>query len=303
MARVPAFLCPILIVVLSGCSRNDSPLGPGIMLPPSFTFVPGQTLSYSRLNYDGNHNPVATFQHQLIVVAYTGNGALPVGTPGPVATICVTTSDGSGVRSDTVFVAVGFGRMDVLDVESRRAGRLPPLPLWNALIELNLDPSPDTLLAYDSTFTVAMASGHVLRDRVIRRVVTRYAGEDRIPALGGPIINCFVYTRTVYSAETIDTAGVLLFQGPVTSLLDSLWFADGVGPVLWTSKGSAFETDSLGLPFSSSALQVMATDSSFDSYEVRYARVNGGDNLVLRDALYEIPPVMYTVTSVFAKNF
>ena len=303
MARVPAFLCLIPIVVLSGCSRNDSPSGPGMTLPPSFTFVPGQTISYSRRNYDGNHNPVAVFQHEVIVVAYTGNGALPVGTPGPVATICVVTSDGSGARSDTVFVAAAFGGMDVLDMESRRAGRMPELPLWNTLLELNLDPSPDTLLSYDSTFTVAMASGHLFRDRVIRSVVARYAGEDRIPAFGGPVINCFVYTRTVYSAETVDTAGVLLFQGPVTSLLDSLWFADGVGPVLWTSKGNAFETDSLGLPFSSSALQVLATDSSFNSYEVRYARVNGGDNLVLRDALYEIPPVMYTITSAFAKNF
>jgi len=162
---------------------------------------------------------------------------------------------------------------------------------------------PDTLVTYDSTFTVAMASGHLLRDRVMRSVVTRFVGEDVIPAFGAPLITCFVYTRAVFGAETVDTAGVLLFQGPVTTFLDSLWFADGIGPVRWTSRGSAFETDSLGLPFSLSALQVCGTDSSFDSYEVRYTRTDGQDLLLLRESLYDIPPVLYTVTAAFAKNF
>ena len=303
MVRFPAFIGVSLLIAQSGCTRNDTPLGPGTLIPPSFAFVPGQTISYTRRNFDANHNPVSMFQHEVTVLAYSGNGPLPVGTPGPVATVCVTTSEGSAVRLDTVLIAAGKGGMEIFDLESRRTGRVPLLPLWSTLIDLSMNPAPDTVLSYDSTFTVALASGHLLRDRVMRSVVTRYAGEDRIHALGAPIINCFVYTRTVYGAETVDTAGVLLFQGPVMSFLDSLWFADGIGPVLWTSRGSAFETDSLGLPFSSSALQAVCTDASFDSYEVHYARVNGNDLLVLRVPLYEIPPLLYTVTEAFAKNF
>ncbi len=297
MTRFPAFIGVLLLLVSSGCVKNEGPSGPRILITPSFAFVPGQTLSYLRRNFDSDHNPVSTFQHDVSVLAYPGAGPLPV------ATVCVTSSGGSGVRLDTVTLVAGGGGIEILDESSQGAGRAPGLPLWNPLIDVRLNPAPDTLLSYDSTFTVTMASGHVLRDRVMRSIVTRYAGEDQIPAFGAPFINCFVYTRTVYSAETVDTAGVLLFQGPVTALLDSLWFADGIGPVLWTSRGSAFETDSLGLPFSSSALQVLCTAASFDSYEVHYARMNGQDLLVLRKSLYDFPPLLYTVTAAFAKNF
>jgi hypothetical protein len=148
-----------------------------------------------------------------------------------------------------------------------------------------------------------MVSGHVLRDRVRCLVVSRYAAEDQVPAFGSPFINCFVFTRTVSCEETVDTAGVLLFQGPVISLLDSVWFADGIGPVRMTSWGSTLELDSLGLPFSLSRLQVVHAQSSHDSYEVHYARVNGRDSLVLREPLYAQPAVVYTVITAYAKNF
>ena len=148
-----------------------------------------------------------------------------------------------------------------------------------------------------------MASGHVLRDRVTCRVEMRYAGEDLISAFGAPLINCFVFTRTVSSEETVDTAGVLLFQGPVITLLDSVWFADDIGPVKLTSRGSTLEVDSLGLPFTLSPLQVVHTPSSHDSYEVHYALVNGRDSLALRESLYYAPAMVYTVIVAYARNF
>ncbi|HTY59273.1 MAG TPA: hypothetical protein VMF59_10660, partial [Bacteroidota bacterium] len=279
---------------------TNSPTGPRSLVPPSFAFSPGQVISYARQNFDDNHNPVSSYQHDVEVLS-TGR---TIGGVADAATAGITTSWAGGVeRHDTVTLALEGGKLLIYDPSARSGGGYPALPLWNTLVDLNLNAAQATLLGYDSTFTVPMVSGHTLRDRVTCTVETHYAGEDRIPAFGAPIVNCFVFTRSVYLAETVDTGGVTLFQGSAVALLDSVWFADGIGPVRWTSRGSAFELDSLGLPFSLSALQVLATPSSFDSYEVHYTNAGGRDLLLLRRSLYDVAHVVYTVTDAFAKNF
>jgi hypothetical protein len=83
------------------------------------------------------------------------------------------------------------------------------------------------------------------------------------------VINCFVFTRTVNCAETVDTAGVLLFQGPVITLLDSIWYANDIGPVKMTSRGNTLEVDSLAL----------------------------------RESLFFMPTMAYAVIVAYARNF
>ncbi len=294
-------LCGALVSgACSGCSSNDSPSGPRTIVPPSFTFSPGQAVSYSRANYDRNYNEVASYQHDALV--FTAGETIG-GLGDAAAGVVVATSGGAGTRLDTAWLAVQGGMVLIYDPKGQTGGRFPRVPLWGVLVDLRLNPAADTLLSSDSTFVLPMASGHVLRDRVTTSVVTRYVREDRIPAFGTPFINCFLFMRTVSCGETVDTGGVILFQGPTVSLLDSVWFGDGLGPVRWTSQGSTFGVDSLGLPFSLSALQAVCTPASFDSYEVHYANVNGRDLLSLRRSLYETPPLLYTVTAAYAKNF
>jgi hypothetical protein len=299
MMRSPALFGIASLSVLLGCARNETPSGPRIVIPPSFVFSPGQTLSYIRQNFDQNHNLVSTFRHDVEVLTSGGM----IGGLANAATVMVSSSGGNLTRIDTVALAIEGGRLLIYDARARASAGFPPLPFWNTLIDLSLPAAADTLLSCDSTFTVAMASGHILRDRVTCRIETRYVGEEVIPAFGAPVVNSFVFTRTVYCGETVDTAGVLLFQGPVITLLDSVWFADGIGPAKWTSRGNTLEVDSLGLPFSLAPLQVVHTPSSHDSHEVHYARVNGRDSLVLRESLYVVPAVVYTVTVVYEKNF
>jgi len=207
------------------------------------------------------------------------------------------------MRFDTAAMAVSGGKLVIYDARAQVPGRIPPLPSWNPLVNLGLSAVPDTLLSFDSTFTVPMASGNILRDRVRSRVETRYVSEDPISAFGSPIVNCFVFLRTVSCEETVDTAGVILFQGPVITLLDSIWFADGIGPVKMASRGSTLEVDSLGFPFTLSPFQVVRTPSSLDSYEVHYARVKGRDSLALRESLFFVPPLVYTEIIAYAKNY
>ena len=299
MIRGTAVFGMVAISALAGCAGDEPPSGPRRVLPPSYAFSAGQSLSYTRRNFDNNYTPVSSFQHDVEVLA-TGR---TIGGLADAATVKVSTSGGSGTRMDTVAMAVEGGRLMIYDGRGQAPGRFPVLPLWNTLIDLNLSALPATLLSFDSTFTLTMASGHVLRDRVNCRVEIRYAAEDHISAFGAPLINCFVFLRTVSCEETVDTAGVLLFQGPVIALLDSIWFADDIGPVRMTSRGSVFEVDSLGLPFSLSPLQVVHTTASHDSYEVHYARVNGRDSLALRESLYSSPVMAYTVIVAFARNF
>jgi hypothetical protein len=299
MIRCPEILGVVVMSVLIGCTRNDSPSGPRRVLLPSYAFSAGQVLSFWRQNFDQNHNPVSSFQHDAQVLSTGGM----IGGRADAATVRILTSWGGGTRVDTVGMAVEEGELMIYDGRGQAPGRIPPLPLWNPLIDLNLGAAPATLLSFDSTFTLTMASGHVLRDRVTCLVEMRYAGEDLISAFGAPLINCFVFTRTVSSEETVDTAGVLLFQGPVITLLDSIWFADDIGPVKLTSRGSTLEVDSLGLPFTLAPLQVVHTPSSHDSYEVHYALVNGRDSLALRESLYTTPAMVYTVIVAYARNF
>ena len=299
MIRRPVLPGIVVMVALAGCAGNGSPSGPRMLLPPSYAFSAGQSLSYTRQNFDQNHNPVSSFQHEVEVLA-TGRTA---GGLADAATVRVSTSGGSGTRIDTVTMAVQGGKLMIYDGRGQVPGRFPLLPLWNTLFDLDLNTVPATLLSFDSTFALTMMSGHVLRDRVNCRVEIRYVAEDLISAFGSPLINCFVFTRTVSCEETVDTAGVLLFQGPVITLLDSIWFADDIGPVKMTSRGSILEVDSLGLPFSLSPLQVVHTPSSHDSYEVHYARVNGRDSLALREDLYFRPATVFTVILAYARNF
>jgi hypothetical protein len=256
-------------------------------------------MSYTRQNFDQNYTLVSTFQHDVEVLA-TGR---TIGGLADAATVTVSTSGGSGMRIDTVTMAVEGGKFLIYDSRGQAPGRVPLLPLWNTLFDLGLNAVPASPLSFDSTFTLTMVSGQVLRDRVNCRVEIRYVAEDLISVFGAPLVNCFVFTRTVSCEETVDTAGVLLFQGPVITLLDSIWFADDIGPVKMTSRGSILGVDSLGLPFSLSALQVFHTLSAHDSYEVHYARVNGRDSLALRDNLYFRPSMAYTVIVAYARNF
>jgi hypothetical protein len=299
MIRCPALVILLVMSAPLGCTRNEPPSGPRLVIPPRYGFSRGQVLAYTRQNFDQNHNPVSSFQHEVEILA-TGQ---TIGGFSDAATVKVTTSGGGLSRIDTAAMALEEGRLMIYDGRGQIPGRYPALPLWNTLIDLGLNAASDTLLSFDSTFTVTMASGHILRDRVSCRVETRYAAEDQIPAFGAPFINCFVFTRTVSCEETVDTAGVLLFQGPVITLLDSVWFADEIGPVKMTSRGNTLELDSLGLPFSLSSLQVVHAPSSHDSYEVHYARVNGRDSLALRESLYFMPTLAYTVIIAYAKNF
>jgi hypothetical protein len=279
--------------------RERAASGPRRLLLPRYAFSAGQILSYTRQNFDQNYTPVSSFQHDVEVLA-TGR---TIGGLADAATVKVSTSGGSGTRVDTVTMAVEGGKLMIFDGSGQAPGRFPLLPLWNTLFDLGLNAVPAALLSFDSTFTLTMVSGNVLRDRVNCRVEIRCAGEDQISAFGAPIISCFVFTRTVSCEETVDTSGVLLFQGPVITLLDSVWFADDIGPVKMTSRGNIFGVDSLGLPFSLSPLQVVHTPSSHDSYEVHYARVNGRDSLALRESLCFTPARTYTVIAAYARNF
>ena len=288
-----------LLCTLAGCTGHEPPSGPHLLIAPSFEFTPGRTLSYTRQNFDANGNPTAFYFHDVEVLDRNRT----TGGYTDAATVKVSTRMGSLMRLDTVAMAVEGGRLMVYDLRAQVPGRVPPLSAWNTLIDLDPGAGPDTLLAFDSTFTLTMASGHILRDRVHCAVGTRFAREDQIPGFGAPFINCFVFTRTVSYDESVDTSGVLLFQGPVIALLDSVWFADGIGPVRWTTRGSALGVDSLGLPFSLASLQVVHTPSSHDSYEVHYARVNGRDSLSLRESLYYFPPASSSLTVAYAKNF
>ncbi|HEX7573642.1 MAG TPA: hypothetical protein VF514_11150 [Bacteroidota bacterium] len=299
MIRCPAAFGIVAVSALVGCAGNGSPSGPRRLLLSRYAFSAGQTLSYTRQNFDQNDTPVSSFQHEVEVLA-TGR---TIGGLADAATVKVSTSGGSGTRVDTVTMAVEGGKLLIYDGSGQVPGRFPLLPLWNTLFDLGLNAVPAALLSFDSTFTLTMVSGNVLRDRVNCRVEIRYAGEDQISAFGAPIINCFVFTRTVSCEQTVDTSGVLLFQGPVITLLDSIWFADDIGPVKMTSRGNIFGVDSLGLPFSLSPLQVVHTPSSHDSYEVHYARVNGRDSLALRESLYFTPARAYTVIAAYARNF
>ena len=295
----PALLGIVVMTALAGCTGNGPPSGPRRLLSPSYALSAGQSLSYTRQNFDLNHNPVSSFQHEVEVIA-TGR---PAGGLADAATVRVSTSGASGTRIDTVMMAVEGGKLMIYDGRGQSPGRFPLLPLWNTLFDLSLNALPATLLSFDSTFALTMMSGHVLRDRVKCLVEMRYVAEDLISAFGSPLINCFVFTRTVSCEETVDTAGVLLFQGPVITLLDSIWFANDIGPVRMTSRGSILEVDSLGLPFSLSPLQVVHTPSSHDSYEVHYARVNGRDSLALREDLYFTPVAAYTVILAYARSY
>jgi hypothetical protein len=297
--RSTAVLSIVVMSALAGCTRNDPPSGPRRLIPPSYALSAGQILSYTRRNFDQNYNPTSSFQHDVEVLA---SGQTIGGFP-DAAIVRVTSSGGSVTRIDTVALAVEGGRLMIYDGRGRTPGRFPLLPLWNTLFDLALNADPETLLSFDSTFTVTMMSGHILRDRVTCRVEIRYVGEDQISAFGAPLINCFVFARTVNCEETVDTAGVLLFQGPVITLLDSVWFADDIGPVKMTSRGNTLEVDSLGLPFSLSPLQVVHAPSSHDSYEVHYARVDGRDSLALRESLFFVPTMAYTVIVAYARNF
>jgi hypothetical protein len=296
--RRPTVVLVALVCAFSGCTGDAPPVSPRSTIPPTITLSPGLSLSYLRRNFDQNYNPVSSFQHVVTVIA----SGQAIGGYADAAIAAVSTSGGAVMRGDTVALAVEGGKLLIDDPRAQSPGRYPVLPRWNTLLDLRLQAFPDTLLSFDSTFTVAMASGHVLRDRVACSVVTRYAGEDRISAFGAPIITCFVFTRAVKCAETVDTAGVLLFQAPVITLLDSIWFADGIGPVRATSQGNVSGIDSLGLPFSLASLQVVHTSSSHDSYEVHYSRVKGRDSLALRESLYFVPVTAYSVTVAYAKN-
>lgn len=297
--RGPAFVLALLACAIAGCTKNEPPSGPRTILPPSFELTAGHILSYTRQNFDANGNPTAFYFHDVEVL----DRGRSVGGYDDAATVKVTTTRGSLTRLDTVTMAVEGGRVMVYDLHARIPGRVPSLPEWNTLIDLDLSAVPDTLLSFDSTFTLTMASGHILRDRVSCAVGTRYAREDQIPGFTAPFLNCSVFTRTVSYAETVDTAGLLLFQAPVITLLDSVWFGDGVGPVRWTTRGSPLGTDSLGLPFSLASLQVVHTPTSHDSYEVHYARVNGRDSLALREPLYGVPAASSSITLGYAKNY
>ena len=282
-----------------GCSGNDPPSGPRVLTPPSYVFTPGQRIMYIRRNFDQNYNPTVTYSHEASVL----DAGRAIGGYADAATVTISTTGESLSRSDTAVLAFEGGKLLIYDAAAHAPGRYPPLPAWSTLIDMRLNPVADTLLSYDSTFTVTMASGHLLRDRVTCSVVTRYAGLDQIAAFGAPIITCSVFTRSVSYRESVDTSGQNLFQGQVIALFDSVWFAQDIGPVKLTSRGSTLEVDSLGLPFSLSALQVVRTPSSFDSYEVHYAALQGRDALTLREPLYYIPPVEYMITAAYARNY
>jgi hypothetical protein len=299
-----SFPCVALVVgalagSAGGCAGNDTPSGPRLLIPPSYVFTPGQVMAYIRQNFDQNHNPTATYSHDAGVL----DAGRAIGGYADAAIVSISTTGGSVTRSDTAVMAFEGGRLLIYDAVAHAPGRYPPLPVWSTLIDMRLNPGPDTLLSFDSTFTVTMASGHLLHDRVTCSVVDRYAGPDQISAFGAPIINCSVFTRSVNCRESVDTAGEILYVGPVIALFDSVWFAQDIGPVKLTSRGSTLEVDSLGLPFSLSALQVVQTSSSFDSYEVHYARQEGRDALTLREPMYYFPPVEYMVTAAYARNF
>jgi len=288
-----------LLCAIAGCNGNGSPSGPRRLLSPTYSFTAGQVINYARRNYDWNYSQTSMFEHDVEIFA----SGLTIGGFPDAAWARITTTGGGTARTDSVALAFEEGKLMIYDARTQVPGRFPPLPAWNTLIDLGLNATEESLFSYDSTFTVGMASGHMLRDRVTCSVGTRFAGEEVISGFGAPLISCFVYTRTLNLTETVDTAGVLLFQGPAVTLLDSVWFANDIGPVRFTSRGSTLGVDSLGLPFSLARLQVSRSDASYDSYEVHYARVNGSDELIMRESLYQVPTVVYTVTEAYARNF
>ena len=72
MIRCPEILGVVVMSALIGCTRNDSPSGPRRVLLPSYAFSAGQVLSFWQQNFDQNHNPVSSFQHDAEVLATGG---------------------------------------------------------------------------------------------------------------------------------------------------------------------------------------------------------------------------------------
>jgi len=298
---VPGRALLVLALVLGSCTRNETPTGPRLVVPPSVQFTPGQMITYQRENFTEAGIPTATFQDVAEVVAADDPFAGLVG----VATVRVSTArpGGAPFAVDTAFLAFTGGRLEMFDAGAASTGGFPALSPWTVLLNLTLQTAPDTLLAFDSTFALTMASGHVLRDRVTCLVETHCVGTEVVAAFGSPIVNTFVFTRTTNYDETVDTAGVTLFQGPVIALLDSVWYADGIGPIMMSSRGSTLGIDSLGLPFSLAALRVVHTPDTHRTFEVSYSRAGGVDALSLRYGLYEIPPTVYTVITAIARSY
>jgi len=174
---------------------------------------------------------------------------------------------------------------------------------WNVLLDLTLGTAPDTLCAFDSTFTITMVSGRLLRDRVTFLAESHYVGFDQLPAFGSPIVNCFVYARDLRYEETVDTAGVLLFQGPVVALTDTVWYADGIGPIMISTRGNPLGVDSLGLPFSLAALRVVHSPGTHRTLEVTYDRPGGADALSLRYGLYDRLLPVHTLMTATARSY
>ena len=291
----------LLLLALGSCTRNETPSGPRLLIPPSVQFTQGEMITYQRENYTESGFRTAEFQDVAVVVAVEGERA---GLGGVAAVRVATGNPGDNPASvDTAYIAFSGGGLVIYDPAAAAGGAYPALSPWTVLLDLRPQAAADTLLAFDSTFTLTMASGHLLRDRVSCSIETRYAGFEQIPAFGSPIVNCFVYTRTIRCDETVDTSGVLLFQGPVIALLDSVWFADDIGPIRMSSRGTTLAIDSLGLPFSLASLRVFHTADAHRSFEVSYSRAGGTDELALRYGLYEIPPTVHTVITAIARSY
>jgi len=290
-----------LAFALPSCTKNEVPSGPALIIPPSVQFMQGQTITYVRENYEANGNRTVAFQHGVEVLATEGQLSGLAG----VAAVRVSSGPvGGGISGvDTAYLAYTGERLLVYDPASQTGARYPVLPPWTALLDLRLQAGTDTLLAFDSTFALTMASGHLLRDRVACLVETGYAGIGQLPAFGSPIVNCFVFTRSVRCNETVDTAGVLLFQGASVALLDTVWYADGIGPIRMSSRGNTLGLDSLGLPFSLGALRVLHTADAHRTFEVRYSRAGGVDDLQLRYGLYDIPPQVHTMITAITRSY
>ena len=299
-SRARAFL--LLALSLPSCTKNDTPAGPLLVIPPSVEFTPGAWIAYERENFDWNGNRTAAFEHMTEVVA---TGEHIAGLDGVAAVRVTTGPPGGGTPSgiDTVFLAYAGSKLLIYDPGASAGGGYPALTPWSVLLDLRLQAAPDTILAFDSTFSLTMASGHLLRDRVACIVATRYEGIAQLPAFGSPIVNCFVFTRTTLCTETVDTAGVLLFQGETAALTDSLWYADDIGPIRMSSRGNTLGIDSLGLPFSLAALRVVHGPDTHRSLEVRYSRAGGVDELSLRYGPYEFPAPVTSVTMAYARSY
>ncbi|HUI11401.1 MAG TPA: hypothetical protein VL221_13805 [Bacteroidota bacterium] len=290
-----------LSLAFLSCTQNETPPGPQLLFPPTVQFAQGQMITYFRENFDANNNPDAYFQD---VVEVDATGLTLAGLDGVAAVRVSSGPPGGGEsRADTTYCAYSGGRLLVYDPGVQAGDGYPSLPAWNVLLDLTLRAAPDTLLAFDSTFVLTMASGSLLRDHIACVVATRYVGTGQLPVFGSPIVNCFIFTRSLRYDETVDTAGVLLFQAPAISLQDSVWYADDIGPVRMSSRGSPLGIDSLGLPFSLAALRVYHTADTHRSFGVRYSRAGGVDALWLRYGLYEIPPPASTLIMAINRSY